>query len=203
MLTALAIENAKPKAKPYKLSDGNGLHLLVNPNGSKLWRLRYRFGGKQNMLGLGAFPEIPLATARSKRDDTRKLLANGIDPSVQKRLDRLAVATAAQNTFGAIVTEHLTTLEESGAAAKTYSHFLLDAGDLVMATSGVTWGKVAFVAAHHLPLCLNTSVVRFRPLTNNTCDSMFLRAFSRHRRFDSRLNRRSLVQPNQTLAQVI
>ena len=119
MLTALAIENAKPKETPYKLSDGNGLHLLVNPNRSKLWRLRYRFGGKQNMLSLGAFPEVSLATARSKRDDARKLLANDIDPSQQKKQDKLAAAVAARNTFGAIVTEHLATLEESGAADKT------------------------------------------------------------------------------------
>lgn len=90
MLTALAIENAKPKEKPYKLSDGNGLHLLIPPSGSRLWRFRYRFGGKQLMLGLGAFPEVLLADARQKRDEARKLLANGIDPSQKCKEDKLA-----------------------------------------------------------------------------------------------------------------
>jgi integrase len=118
-LSHLAVENAKPKASPHLLTDGNGLHLLVNTGGSKLWRLRYRFGGKQNMLSLGSFPEISLATARSKRDDARKLLAQGIDPSQQKKLDKIAAATAANNAFGAIVEEHLTALRETGKAAIT------------------------------------------------------------------------------------
>jgi integrase len=119
VLTSFGVQNAAPKEKPYKLSDGNGLHLLVNTNGSKLWRLRYRFGGKQNMLSLGSFPEVSLASARAKRDDARKLLAEGIDPSQQKKLDRLAAATAASNTFGAVAEEHLTNLKEGGAAETT------------------------------------------------------------------------------------
>lgn len=73
--------------------------------------------------------------------------------------------------------------------AETYSHFLLNAGDLVMATSGVTWGKVAFVEPRHLPLCLNTSVVRFRPITATTCNSIFLRAF-----FETQAFRRQIEQ---------
>ena len=73
MLTVFAIEKSKPREKPYLLSDGNGLHLLVNPNGSKLWRFRYRIGGKQNLLSLGSFPEVSLADARDKRDAARKL----------------------------------------------------------------------------------------------------------------------------------
>src|SRR5690242_7856317 len=105
-LSHLAVENAKPKASPYLLTDGNGLHLLVNTGGSKLWRLRYRFGGKQNMLSLGPFPEVSLATARSKRDDARKLLVQGIDPSQRRKLDKIAAVTAANNTFGVIVEEH-------------------------------------------------------------------------------------------------
>ncbi|MGA7788924.1 MAG: integrase arm-type DNA-binding domain-containing protein, partial [Xanthobacteraceae bacterium] len=119
MLSALSVENAKPRDKEYILTDGNGLHLLVMPHGSKLWRLRYRFGGKQNMLSLGAFPDVPLASARSKRDDARKLIAQGINPSDQKRLDKLAAEVAANNTFGAIAEEYLKNLEESGAADAT------------------------------------------------------------------------------------
>jgi Arm DNA-binding domain len=71
------------------------------------------------MLSLGAFPEVSLASARTKRDDARKLLAEGIDPSQQKKLDKIAAATAANNTFGAIAEEHLKNLEEGGAAETT------------------------------------------------------------------------------------
>jgi Arm DNA-binding domain len=120
-LTLFAIEKAKPKEKPYKLSDGGGLHLLVQPGGSKLWRFRYRFAGKENMLALGSFPEISLASARSKRDGARKLIAEGRDPSQQKKIDKIAAAAAAKNTFGAVTEEYLQNLEASGAAASTIS----------------------------------------------------------------------------------
>jgi len=120
-LTALAIENAKPRAKPYKIADGDGLYLLVAPSGRKLWRLRYRFAGKQNMLSLGSFPTVMLAGARSRRDSARKLLSEGIDPSQQRKLDEIARATAARNTFGELVEEHLEILQESGAAESTLS----------------------------------------------------------------------------------
>jgi integrase len=128
-LSSLAVQNAKPRESLYLLTDGNGLHLLVKPNGSKLWRLRYRFAGKQNMLSLGSFPEISLADARGKRDDARKLLANGIDPSRQKKLDKIAAQSAAKNTFGAIAEEHLQNLRESGTAESTMTKnhwYLLD-----------------------------------------------------------------------------
>src|SRR6202790_3186828 len=119
MLSSLAVENAKPRKEQYLLTDGNGLHLMVMPHGSKLWRLRYRFGGKQNMLTLGSFPEVSLASARSKKDDARKLLAEGKDPSQQKKLDKIAAATAANNTFGAIAEEHLDNLKAAGKAEAT------------------------------------------------------------------------------------
>jgi len=118
-LTLFAIQNAKAREKPYKLSDGNGLHLLVNPNGSKLWRLRYRFGGKQNMIGLGAFPEVSLASARQRREDARRLVAAGNDPSHQRKLDKAAIELAAKNTFGAIVIDYLAKLKAEGAAEAT------------------------------------------------------------------------------------
>lgn len=119
LLTALAVQNAKQRSKPYLLRDGQGLHLLITPNGAKLWRLRYRFGGKQNMLSFGAFPDVSIAAARGKRDEARKLLAAGIDPSRQKKLDKLAAASAAKNTFRAIAEEHLANLEENGTAPST------------------------------------------------------------------------------------
>lgn len=119
LLTLFSIEKAKPKEKPYKLSDGNGLHLLVQSNGSKLWRLRYRFAGKQNMMSLGSFPEVSLAAARKKRDEARQLIAEGTDPSQQKRLDKLAANAAAKNTFGAVAAEYLEKLQEEGKAEST------------------------------------------------------------------------------------
>jgi hypothetical protein len=93
-LTLFAIQNAKPKEKPYKLSDGGGLHLLVTRE-SRLWRFRYRFGGKENMLSLGTFPEVSIADSRAKRDDARKLLAKGQDPSQQRKLDKITAAMIA------------------------------------------------------------------------------------------------------------
>jgi integrase len=120
-LTQFAILNAVAKDKPLMLSDGFGLHLLVQPNGSKLWRFRYRFGGRANMLTFGAFPTVSLAAARSKRDDARKLLSDGADPSAKRKLDKIAAATTAQNTFGAVAAEYLAHMEANGASESTLS----------------------------------------------------------------------------------
>src|ERR1700720_352365 len=120
-LSNFAIAKARAKEKPIKLSDGDGLHLLVKPGGSKLWRFRYRFGGRENMLALGAYPAVSLADARSKREQARRLLADGKDPSVKKKLDKIAAATAAQSTFGAVATEYLANMEANGASEATLS----------------------------------------------------------------------------------
>ncbi|OAT51986.1 tyrosine-type recombinase/integrase [Providencia heimbachae] len=84
-LTDAKVRAAKPLDKSYKLTDGDGMHLMVHTNGSKYWRLQYRFGGKQKMLALGIYPEISLAEAREKRDAARKLIANGFDPSEKRK----------------------------------------------------------------------------------------------------------------------
>ena len=102
-LTDIKVRTAKPTDKQYKLTDGNGMHLLVHPNGSKYWRLQYRFDGKQKMLALGVYPEITLADARSRRDEARKLLANGVDPGDKKKSDKYGknkfdVVTSGQRT---------------------------------------------------------------------------------------------------------
>jgi integrase len=119
MLTALAIQNAKPRDKPYKLSDGLGLHLLVETTGSRLWRFRYQFQRKEKMLSFGAFPEVSLAAARENREWARKLLTQGIDPSLQKKRDKIAAVQAAENTFDALTTEYLERLKQQGAAQST------------------------------------------------------------------------------------
>ncbi|WP_447215510.1 tyrosine-type recombinase/integrase [Citrobacter pasteurii] len=84
-LSDVKVRAAKSETKAYKLKDSDGMVLLVHPNGSKYWRLRYRFGGKEKMLALGKYPEVSLADARSRRDEARKLLANGVDPSENKK----------------------------------------------------------------------------------------------------------------------
>jgi hypothetical protein len=84
-LTDAKIRAAKPDEKPYKLADSGNMFLLVHPNGSRYWRLRYRFLGKEKTLALGVYPEVSLSEAREKRDTARKLIAEGIDPCEQKR----------------------------------------------------------------------------------------------------------------------
>ena len=95
-LSNTTIRNAKPKANAYKLADENGLNLLVQPSGGKLWRLKYRVDGSdalgnpkriEKKLGLGVYPDVSLKEARARRDEARRLLADGIDPAEQKRRD--------------------------------------------------------------------------------------------------------------------
>ncbi len=92
-LTDVAARKAKSLDKPFKLSDEKGLYLLVNPNGSKYWRLKYRFAGKEKSLALGVYPEVTLADARSQREDARSQLRNEIDPGVARHLRRSEVST--------------------------------------------------------------------------------------------------------------
>lgn len=77
-LSDTAIRTARPADKPYKLTDGGGLYLLLNPNGSRWWRLDYRYDGKRRTLSMGVYPQISLREARERRDEARKLIANGI-----------------------------------------------------------------------------------------------------------------------------
>ena len=102
-LTDTFVKNVKHSGAPAgdKVTDGQGLHLLVKAAG-KYWRLSYRFLGKQKTLALGVYPEVSLAQARQRRDQARKLLAEGADPSVAKRADKVARKLAADNTFEAV-----------------------------------------------------------------------------------------------------
>lgn len=106
-LNARQVDTTKPKEKPYKLADGGGLYLQVNTNGSKYWRMKYRFAGKEKKLSFGTYPDVSLADARAKRDDARKTLANGSDPSEVKKAEQLAKKLAIDNTFESIATEWL------------------------------------------------------------------------------------------------
>lgn len=104
-LTDTACRNAKPKDKPYKLSDSAGLHLLVKPNGGRYWRLKYYFLGKEKLLSLGTYPDVTLADARDMREQARKQLASNIDPSQAKRTAKQLKLISNQNTFEAIARE--------------------------------------------------------------------------------------------------
>lgn len=101
-LTDTACRNAKPRPKPYKLPDGGGLLLLVNPTGSKWWRLRYTFDGKEQMQSLGIYPDVPLTQARARRDAARKLIASGTNPTTARREEKARSEGADARTFGAL-----------------------------------------------------------------------------------------------------
>ncbi|QFY89943.1 DUF4102 domain-containing protein [Magnetovirga frankeli] len=101
-LTAQQVKNAKPTDKPYKLADGEGLFLQVNPNGSKLWRLKYRFADKERLLSIGKYPDISLAEAREAKTKARKQLAENIDPSTAKRVEK---AQIKEDSFAALAAE--------------------------------------------------------------------------------------------------
>lgn len=118
-LTDIAIRNAKPKEHAYKLFDGGGLFLFVTPTGSRLWRLAYRFAGKAKQLSFGPYPTISLADARLKRDEAKRALANGEDPSVVRQKAKIEAAATAENTFGLIAAEYLERLQAKGSAEAT------------------------------------------------------------------------------------
>lgn len=99
-LTDIKVRTVKPLDKPFKLTDGEGMHLLVNPNGAKYWRLQYRFGGKQKMLALGVYPTVTLADARKRREMAKKLVSDGIDPAEKKKEDK--IEQSGSTTFEAV-----------------------------------------------------------------------------------------------------
>lgn len=94
-LSDVQVRNAKTKASGYKLADGGGMYLLVTVSGGRLWRMDYRFAGKRKTLAIGSYPEITLADARTRREDARKLLANGVDPGEIKRAQKVAQGSGA------------------------------------------------------------------------------------------------------------
>ena len=111
VLSDTAIRSAKGAERPRKLTDGGGLYLLVTPSGSRLWRMQYRFAGKQKLLAFGTYPTVSLADARRKRDEAKRHLADGRDPSVQKRLEKVTKLVGSSNTFRLVAKEFLEKLE--------------------------------------------------------------------------------------------
>lgn len=106
-LSDTAIRAAKAGDRPKKMSDGGGLFLLLNPNGSRWWRLKYRFCGKEKQISLGTYPEVSLKDARERRDEARKKLAAGYDPGAARKAQKAAEKDRAANSFEVIAREWL------------------------------------------------------------------------------------------------
>ena len=119
-LTEAAVKQAKPLEKIYKLADGAGLYLEVSPTGSKYWRLKYRYAGKEKRLALGVYPTVTLTKAREKmREAKAQLLAEGDDPGAIKKQTKLAKQFAQANTFEGVGREFLGKRKQEGAAEVT------------------------------------------------------------------------------------
>ncbi len=103
MLTDTRIRKAKPQGKPFELRDARGLFLIVRPSGAKWWRFRYTFNGKRNLLSLGTYPDTPLSLARGRCDEARRQIAEGIDPSAQRKADKVNTVEEVEHTFAAVV----------------------------------------------------------------------------------------------------
>ena len=112
-LTDTAIRNAKPAPKQYKMTDGSGLFLLVTPKGGKWWRFKYRFGGKEKQLSLGTYPDVSLKDARGRRDEARKLVGNGVDPSEVRKAQKASDAGA--ESFEAVAREWMAKFSQNWA----------------------------------------------------------------------------------------
>lgn len=119
MLTQLQITSAKPKAKPYRLADGQGLVLVVQTTGSKLWRVRYRYGGAQKTLHLGPWPTTSLADAREKCGEALKAIAAGLDPVLEKKRAKIVAQFSVATSFKEVAFEWLAKCERESLAEIT------------------------------------------------------------------------------------
>jgi integrase len=113
-LSDVAIRNAKPKDKAFKLGDAGGLFLLITPSGGKLWRLKYRLAGKEKLLTIGSYPDVSLVAARKARDSAREQIAKGGDPALEKQRDKARAIADTGNTFEAIAGEYFDKRKRDG-----------------------------------------------------------------------------------------
>ena len=118
-LDALTVKGAKPKEKRYRLYDTNGLYLEITPKGGKLWRLKYRYAGKEKLLSLGTFPTISLKEARTLKDDAKKHLSNDIDPSELKKEIKQNKLADSKNSFEAVTREWIVKHKNKWSASNT------------------------------------------------------------------------------------
>jgi integrase len=130
-LTDTAVRQAKPRERPYKLSDSQGLYLDIRPNGSKLWRFKYRLANKEKLFAIGTYPEITLSEARVERDRARKLVANGVDPVHERKQRECTKAATAENTFEALANEWLAYNSPRWASSTAYKASLYLKNELI------------------------------------------------------------------------
>jgi len=173
-LSVVAIKAAENRSKAYKLSDRDGLYLLVTPSGGRYWRMNYRHLGKQKTLAFGVWPHTGLAEARAECDAARKVLARGDDPAERIKLDRIAATVAASSSFKAVADEWLLKVEKEGRSAVTMKklRWLLD---FINATIGKR--PVASISAQELLLMLRKMEGKGRYETakrlRSTCSQVF------------------------------
>ena len=173
-LTANSVKHARPREKAYKLSDRDGLYLLVKPSGTRYWRMNYRFGGQQRTLSFGRWPEILLGEAREMLLEARRELAKGRDPIEQAKLEKIAKSLEATNTFETIAKEWLEKVEKEGAAAMT-----LKKARWLLEQTYPTLGKrpITEITAHELLLVLKKVEASKRYDTANrirsTCSQVY------------------------------
>jgi integrase len=146
MLTVVQIKALKPAERPFKVSDSDGLYVLVQPSGALLWRFRYRSSGIERKLSLGSFPEVSLAQARRKRDEAKAELEDGIDPVEEKRQSRLKAELAAQTTFGLVAEEYIQKMEREGRSPAT----IKKARWFLELLAGIAKRPIALVTPHEL-----------------------------------------------------
>lgn len=130
-LTEAEVKNTKPGSKPIKLFDGEGMFLLIQPHGGKLWRFKYRISGKEKLLALGTYPEIKLKDARERRAAARESIAKGIDPSQARKAEKTSRSSKAEGSFEAVAREWHQTIHSvktsDGHAARTLIRLEQDA----------------------------------------------------------------------------
>lgn len=105
-LTDSAVRHAQPRDKPYKMADSEGLYIHIMPNGSKHWKMKYRFDGLEKKLSFGPYPRVSLRDARAQRDEARNMITKGIDPSYEKKRNKLRAHVSVENTFSGISREY-------------------------------------------------------------------------------------------------
>ena len=174
VLTVTAIKAAKGRDKPYKLSDSEGLYLLISPEGSRCWRMNYRHLGKQKTLAFGTWPIVSLADARGRRDTARRRLARGEDPGEHIKLERMAASVAASNSFEKVADEWLKKMEREGRSTVTMKKLRW-----LLAFINASLGKrpIAAISAHELLEMLRKMEAKGRYETakrlRSTCSQIF------------------------------
>lgn len=173
-LSVVAIKAAKSRDKAYKLSDSDGLYLLIAPSGARYWRMNYRHLGKQKTLAFGVWPDTGLAEARAARDAARKVLARGDDPAERIKLDRIAATAAASNSFKAVADEWLLKVEKEGRSAATMKKLRWLLGFI---NAGIGQRPVASISAQELLIMLRKMEAKGRYETSkrlrSTCSQIF------------------------------